>query len=309
MMTTRRLAGAALLVVALLGSVVVGGLRGVRIAGTAMAPPGLSAPAVGECLLHLRDTSVAGPPDNRPSTQPVAGVSEDAVTFAGCGQSGHLGEVVGYQQYPQQSAATAADISWCQRVSDDYRAHQRYRFEDATSGLWEPSTGQRFLAVLSRPNADQIEPRWAACVVLAPNLESYRGSFLRSLADAPAPPPFGLCLAGISTQHWVSCEDRHQTQEFGSATGQKMTARSAVAACQMLISAMTGLSDITAGGQLRVEVVGGSPIGTAPATGDAEPDGSTGGLVGPGSCRLSILGAPQLVGTLIGVGGGALPVA
>ena len=92
------------------------------------------------------------------------------MSFAGCGSAGQLGEVVGYQQYPQQSAATDIDIKWCQRVADDYRAHQVFRFKDATGGLWEPSTGQRFLTVLSRPNADQREPRWAACVVLAPNV-------------------------------------------------------------------------------------------------------------------------------------------
>jgi len=271
-----------------------------------VAPPGLSAPAVGDCLLQVRDASATGTAAGRPSAQTVGGVSEDAVTFAGCGSSNHVGEVVGYQQYPQQSAATDIDITWCQLIADGYRAHQLYRFKDATAGLWEPSTGQRFLTVLSRPTADQREPRWAACVVVAPNLESYAGSFLRSLADAPAPAPFGLCLAGITTQRWVSCEVRHRTQEFGTGTGEPMTARAAVDACRTLIGRMTGLPDITAGGLLLVEVVGGSPAGFDPLTGD-DTDRATGGLAGPGSCRLSILGDQLLVGTLIGIGTGALP--
>jgi hypothetical protein len=305
-MTNRRFAGAGLLVLALLGLLVITGLQGVRVAGTAVAPPGLSAPAVGDCLMQLRDTAAAGPAAGRPSAQTVGGVSEDAVSFAGCGSSGHLGEVVGYQQHPRQSATTDIDISWCQRVSDDYRAHQVYRFEDAAGGLWEPSTGQRFLTVLSRPNADQREPRWAACVVIAPNVESYTGSFLRSLADAPAPAPFGLCLAGITAQRWVSCEVPHRTQEFGTGTGEPMDARAAVAACRALIARMTGLPDISAGGLLLVEVVGGSPAGSA--TGAGESDRATGGLAGPGSCRLSILGERQLAGTLVGIGAGTLPI-
>jgi len=306
-MTSRRLAGTGLLAIALLSLLVINGLRGVRVAGTAVAPPGLGAPAVGDCLLQLRDTSAAGPAAGRPSAQTVGGVSEDAVTIADCGASNHLGEVVGYQQYPQQSAVTDIDIKWCQRVADDYRAHQLFRFKDATGGLWEPSTGQRFMTVLSRPRADQQEPRWAACIVIAPHGESYAGSFLRSLADAPAPAPFGLCLAGITTQRWVSCETRHRTQEFGTGMGEPMTARAAVDACRTLIARMTGLPDITVGGLLLVEVVGGSPDGIVPESGDLA-DRRTGGLAGPGSCRLSILGEKQLVGTLIGIGTGALPI-
>ena len=40
MLRGRRAAGAGVLVVALLGLLVVAGLQGVRVAGTAMAPPG-----------------------------------------------------------------------------------------------------------------------------------------------------------------------------------------------------------------------------------------------------------------------------
>jgi hypothetical protein len=307
MMISRRVAGAGLLVVALVGLLVINGLRGVRVAGTAIAPPGRSAPAVGDCLIQLRTASLTGPAAGRPASEPVIGISEDAVSFARCGSADQLGEVVGYQQYPQQSAATDTDIGWCQQISDDYRAHQVYRFKDAAGGLWEPSTGQRYVAVLSRPNADQHEPRWVACAVLAPYVESYRGSYLRSLADAPAPPPFGLCLTGGEAPRWVSCLTGHRTQELGTGTGQPMTARAGIAACQTLIASMTGLPDITAGGRLRVEVVGGSPPPAELATG-AEPGPSTRGSAGPGSCRLSVLGQQQLVGTLIGVGTGALPI-
>jgi hypothetical protein len=114
-------------------------------------------------------------------------------------------------------------------------------------------------------------------------------------------------LAGITTQRWVSCETRHRTQEFGTGMGEPMTARAAVDACRTLIARMTGLPDITVGGLLLVEVVGGSPEGIVPESGDLA-DRRTGGLAGPGSCRLSILGDKQLVGTLIGIGTGALPM-
>ncbi|MET0862851.1 MAG: hypothetical protein ABWZ98_00815 [Nakamurella sp.] len=306
----RRLTGVGLLVGVVVCALVVSGVQGVRVAGIPSAPPGLREPSVGDCLLTVSDSAGLVPHPGRPVLQPVSGVSQDAAIFGRCSPAGQLGEVVGYQQYPSQSVAAGADIAWCQQVSEDYRGHQQWRYKEAAGGLWEPLTGQRFLTVQGRPSADQQEPRWAACVLLAPNLEIYTGSFLRSLAEDPAPSPFGVCMDGGETQRWVSCDIGHRTQEFGTGTGQPMTARDAVAACQTLISRMTGMPDITASGLLRVEVIGGWPDGTGAADdgGTSQPDRPIGGSAGPGSCRLSILGEQRLFGTLIGIGSGTLPV-
>ena len=175
------------------------------------------------------------------------------------------------------------------------------------AGLWKPSTGQRFITVHSRPNVDPAEPSWAACVLVAPNIEQYSGSNVRSLAEELPLSPFGLCLAGAANQRWVSCADRHQTQEFGEGTGAPMTVREAVQACRSLVARMTGMSDITAGGRLLLEVVGGSAKGAGGETADGtlNPRHSS---AGSASCRLSMIGEARLVASLIGVGDNALPL-
>jgi hypothetical protein len=306
-MTERQRAGIGLLVVTVLAALVVARLGGARVAGTATMTPGVKAPVVGECLVSLIDKAIATPAVGRPASQPVSGVSEDKVRFAECTSAPRIGEVVGLQRYPHQSSPVEADIAWCQRVSDDHWAHENYRYREAAAGLWKPSTGQRFVTVHSRPNVDLMEPRWAACVLVAPNVEQYSGSYVRSLADAPAPSPFGLCLAGTANERWVSCADRHRTQELGEGTGAPMTARDAIETCRSLVARMTRMPDITAEGRLLLEVVGGSTDGTGGATanGTLNPRHSS---AGSASCRLTVIGEARLVGTLIGVGEDALPI-
>jgi hypothetical protein len=218
-----------------------------------------------------------------------------------------VGEVVGYQRYPRQLWNNGVDIDWCQRVSDERRAQENDRFDGALAGLWKPSTGQRLITVHSRPTVDPAESSWAACVLVAPNVEQYSGSFVQSLAEGQAPSPFGLCLAGTASERWVSCADRHRTQEFGEGTGAPMTVREAVETCRSLAARMTGMTDITAGGRLLLEVVGGSADGAGGETADGtlNPRHSSSGSA---SCRLSMIGDDRLVASLIGVGDDALPI-
>ena len=306
-MTERRWAGVALLVVTVSAALVIGSLDGARVAGTATMTRGVTAPAVGDCLVSLSDTSVAAGAVGRPASQPVTGVSEDRVRFGVCSSTSRIGEVVGYQRYPRQSSNIEADIAWCQRISDDHRTLENDRYREVVAGLWKPSTGRRFLMLHSRPHADPWEPSWAACVLVAPNVEQYSGSSVRSLAEAPAPAPFGLCLAGTANERWVSCADRHRTQEFGEGTGAPMTVREAVHSCRSLVARMTGMPDITAGGRLLLEVVGGSADGAGGETADGtlNPRHSS---TGSASCRLSMIGEARLVASLIGVGDDALPI-
>jgi len=306
-MTERRWAGIGLLVVTLVAALVIAGLNGARVAGTASMPPGVPAPVVGECLVSLTDKSVATAGVGRPASWPVVGVSEDKVRFAGCSSGPRIGEVVGQQRYSRQSWNVEADIAWCQRLYDDQRAQEGNRYQDATAGLWKPSTGQRLLTVHSRPAVDPAAPSWAACVLVAPNVEQYSGPHVRSRAQAPNPAPFGLCLAGTANERWVSCADRHRTQELGEGTGAPMTARDAIETCRSLVARMTGMSDITAGGRLLLEVVGGSTDGGGgeTAAGTLNPRHSS---AGSASCRLSVIGEARLVATLIGVGDDALPL-
>jgi hypothetical protein len=61
-----------------------------------------------------------------------------------------------------------------------------------------------------------------------------------------------------------------------------------------LVQEMTGLPDVNAGGVLRIQVVGG---GTSAGDGER------------GRCQLITVGPSRLIGTLIGIGTGTLPLA
>ncbi len=214
------------------------------------------------------------------------------MSFTGCAGD-HLGEVVAYRRMAQQRSTDddrTADIDWCRSVAADHRAHAQWRVSDTAGGRWTPSTGQRFTAVLSAPLGDLDEPRWAACLLLPPDGETYRGSYLRSLAFGPAPAPFGRCFTDTA-ESLVSCAQPHTVQEFGRSAGPPSSARVMVAACRELIGAMTGMADPTGGGVLRTAVVGG---------------GSTDG--GTASCRVSAVGDRLLTGTLIGIGDAPVPL-
>jgi hypothetical protein len=313
---TRRALGIAVLCLALLCSVLITKAGGIRVAGIAALPPGLDAPKVGNCLGSVSASMSAG------SAAPSAAVSidvigETAVTFADCA-SEHLGEVVAFRRTPADtdaagsgSATGGSDGEWCQRVALDYRSYSMYRLRDDAIGSWVPSTGQRFVAILSTPSSDPAESPWAACAVVSPELEAYRGSYLASFAQGPTPAPFGLCRSDDHADRWVSCVTPHRTQVFGTVTGQRASAAADSASCRGLIAGMTGMADISAGGALRLDVdgesssAGGKSPGGA-AVGSVNP--ATAGPTGEASCRLSVIGDAELVGTLIGVGQGRLPL-
>jgi hypothetical protein len=312
---SRRAVGVAVLFVALLCSVVVAKAGGLRMAGTAMLPPGLGTPTLDDCLTSISGPLATGIP---PSPVSIDSAGATAVTFADCAGD-HRGEVAAIRRMQVQPTGTAdsadSDGEWCQQVAVGYRSYWLYRLRDASIGLWVPVTGERFVAILSAPSADSADPRWAACAVLPPGLEPYRGSYIGSLTHDRTPGPFGLCRSGDENDRWVSCVTPHRTQVFGTAGGQPLSARQGSSACRALIAGMTGMPDISAGGVLRVVVVGG---GSGPTSGAAQ-----GGAVdGPGNtgtsvsdsfhharCELTVVGDGRLNGTLIGIGRGPLPLA
>lgn len=327
-MLNRRVAGLLLLVVAVVGSLLIARLGGTRVAGTAIARPDLGAPAVGECLV-----TIIGPPAMPlvapvpPSPVSIASVGETSVRFADCAAA-HVGEVVAYRAVPAADSAEAADVGsgptvaptppssavdssalvataaasavsdgeWCQGVAADYREHSVARFRDGVDAAWVPSTGQRFAVILSAPTPDPGAPRWAACAFLSPGLEPYLGSYVRSLANLPAPAPFGMCRS--SEDSWVSCAAPHRVQEFGTAARIDSSSPEALAGCRSLIEQMTRMKDVTAGGGLRVEIAGGK--------GGAGPGATRSAAVA--SCRLVVVADEYLVGTLVGIGDRPLPL-
>lgn len=262
-MTERRWAGIGVLLVTLAAALVIAGLDGARVAETATMAPGVGAPVVGDCLVSLTDKSVVTPGLGRAASRSVLSVSEDrcaspdAVRARGSAKLSAINGIHVSHRMPKRI------LPGVKVFYDDLRAQEDFRYQEAAAGLWKPSTRQRFLTVHSRPNVDPGAPSWIACVLVAPYVEQYSGSYVGSLAEAPAPSPFGLCLAGTANDRWVSCADRHRTQELGEGTGAPMTARDAIETCRSLVARMTGMSDITAGGACCWRWLAGRP--TAPA--------------------------------------------
>jgi hypothetical protein len=289
--SARRAAGVVVVVAALLCAVVVTRIGGSRAAGTATAPSGATLPSVGDCIetldQSLTTALIAG------GESSVAGFDESSVRFSHCAGR-HVGEVVAFRSVPVSAAVAAAttagadgDAEWCRTIAEQYAHHTIWRFRPAIDTGWEPSVGQRFIAVAGDAPHGRPGARWSTCAVLSSGLEPYEGSYMRSMSDAAAPPPFGRCRSGWAVDTWVSCLAPHRTQVFGTRQGSVAVDGAAVAGCRSLIQVMTGMSDITRSGALRVEIV---------------PDESS------LSCRLSIVGDVPMLGTLIGIGDDPLPV-
>ena len=125
---TRRAGGIAVLIVALLGTLIITRIDGVRVAGTAIAPPDVGAPSVGDCAVRFAGpaptAAARAETDPRASGAPAFGVStvqESGVRFGAC-TGEHVGEVVAYQTRPRQALTDvdrAADVQWCSTVASD----------------------------------------------------------------------------------------------------------------------------------------------------------------------------------------------
>jgi hypothetical protein len=296
----RRLGGVLLLIAAVLGSLLLTRIGGVRIGGSAIAVPGAAEPRPGDCLREVSGPLV----DSSRGVfvePPPASVGETSVSFSDCAEE-HVGEVVAFRRPPSPSGAVAtgdADARWCHDLAMGYRSHSSERLVAASGGLWEPTADHRSIAVVSA----FAEYPWGACAVLAPGLESYSGSYVQSLAGRPVPAPFGRCRSGDHADRWVSCSSPHPVQQFGVAVRAGMLPRGAVDGCRELVRVMTGMPDVNAGGLLKIQVVGGrsTPGGNVDdSTAEKEPVFAR--------CRLIAVGPNLLTGSLIGIGTGQLPL-
>ena len=294
-MGSRRLGGVVLLIAVLLGSVLVSRVGGVRVTGSAVAAPRAGAPQVGDCLREVTGPlAIQARSGFPPLPLSVVSVGDSSVSFSDCSDQ-HQGEVVAFRLTPQRNGgvvtADDSDTQWCSDIAVGNRLRATSLYWAASGRLWEPATNQRFVAILGASPES-----WAVCAVLAPGLELYSGSLVQSLAGHRPPAPFGQCRSGGKPDRRVSCISPHRIQEFGSAVQSSLPDPGAEDDCVTLVQAMTGLPDVKAGGVLRIQVVGGG--GSAAAGGGER-----------GRCQLIAVGSNLLIGTLIGIGTGTLPLA
>lgn len=276
----RRLLGIGIVLVVAVGGPVIARWDGLRISGSAVVARTVVVPGVGDCVGAL-----IGP--TPPMLPLVFGISaavvdEPAVVFGTC-KGTHVGEVVAFRRDTVVGEAVRAGAAgrWCTDVAAGYREHLRWQVASAAAKVWSPAVVQRFVTVISAPGPD----RWEICAVLAPGLERYRGSYLRSMTGAPAPAPFGSCRTGELPDRRVSCATPHGQQVLGTILpGATPTWDS----CRDLIGRLTGMSDPTGGGRLEVGLAD---------------------LGGAATCRVRVVGPQRLAATLLGVGDAPLPLA
>ncbi|HEY4990870.1 MAG TPA: hypothetical protein VII33_02165 [Nakamurella sp.] len=290
----RRALGIVLLAIVVVTAVASGRLGGLRVAGEAVALPGLGAPAVGDCVADVHGPVSVGLPTGSIT---VTTASEKSVHFADCSGS-HVGEVVAARTVGQGADSLSND-AWCGGVATGLTSSAAGPAQNAPGAPWTPAPGPRFMVILGAlPGASSF--KWAACAVTSPGFEAYHGSFVQSLTDGATPSPFGVCRPGADSLAWASCSGPHPVQEFGTTTALSPDAEQS---CQQLIAHLTGMPDISVGGLLQTDVVGQDGNGNANGSADGKGDGTSAAA----SCELSVVGKRVLDGTLIGVGTGPVP--
>jgi hypothetical protein len=285
---SHRQLGILLLILVLSGIVVITRLSGERIAGTGSPWPQLGAPQARTCITALIDQR------GRPPASPTGllSVGEPAAVFSNCEQP-HVGETLASRLLVEPIPAQAlTDGQWCRQISYAFLSQRTSHLAASTdTSWWTPLLGFRFAVVLSTPSPS-TGYRWAACAVLSPRNETYRGS--ATMLPMTTPAPFCECR---DSNLLVSCTTPHNSQDFGY--GVPPPGVDVLASCTELVRHMTGLGEVSANGRLDVEVV---------RTDGRDVAAPTDSNSGPGlRCRIRSVGATQIAATLTGIGSRPIP--
>jgi hypothetical protein len=256
----RRLAGFAVLILAIVLAVVLGSRNDKFIAGVAVLTPLADSPQLGDCLI--------GPP--------VSG-TYPAVAPTGPCSGRKYGEVVAVmphslprffddQSYDSGSIDDpSAPDAVCARKGLEFLglAYPVEQGPTAASPTWFPSTtvGPELL----QPDwlGLAFGADWTACVVrMYSNTDdsiAYTGSLAQVHATHNYPPNAAICWPELPLNDYrtISCRLPHAVEEFGSMWDMDLSTRPAQLqhSCVDLVTEMTGRADPTAAGALQVRVV------------------------------------------------------
>jgi hypothetical protein len=285
----RRIAGALLLVGALI--VVLGGpaWSGRRIAGAAVGTPVPGPVRVGDCL-----TSISGAPEE--STMSATTAQLPTATTGSCGGL-LVGEVVSVETSGSAAGRRVADRApttgdACARSAPTFLGLPATR---TIAGIaWTPglATGSQEIGPDRRQRA--AGQRWSACAVTGATA-SYRGSIRASATGGLVPGSLGLCWPGVVKMdtELASCSAPHDSQLL--ATGlvdgtRPVLPASLTSSCRQYATAVLGGLDPGAVDRLTVRV---AAQGMGPQV-----------LL----CSVSAAGRRQLLGSVLGIGSRPLPM-
>lgn len=282
----RRGWGAIVLALAVLVSVAVPTVAGLgpRTTGQAVRTPVPPPPVVGDCLLSV---VVADGSALKPFTVSIASARiGPCAADAGSGPPS-FGEIISVTNDQRTFARgvdgepIAPEPGMCRPAADDYLGWR--------STTWAPAATRA--VILVGPDIAQYlsGQRWIACAI-RPAHSPYLGS-IRGGRPGPAADAFGRCERAGPPVERVPCGEPHTVEIFGIAIGRDRDDEGLRRSCADLVAAVSGMTDPTAGGGLRIQ-------------GDAN------GIVTAGTaptCGVRVTGNRSLRASLLSHGPGPLP--
>jgi hypothetical protein len=273
----RRIAGALLLVGALIALIGVPALAGRHIAGEAAAVPVPGPLKAGDCL-----TSMTGVPDQSTVSSTVAQLP--TATNGSC-----LGVLVG--EVVSVGTASLSDLACAQRTITFVGLPSTRTIAGIT---WTPglATGSQEIGPGLRQRA--AGQRWSACAVTGATTQ-YRGSIRASVTGGLVPNSLGLCWPGTVEMDAepVSCAVAHSSQLLATGVVDGSTPvrpASLASSCRTYATAVLDGLDPEAADRLTVRV---AAQGMGPQV-----------LL----CSVSAVGHRQLLASLLGIGTRPLPL-
>ena len=285
----RRWGGLIIIVLVAVAAIAIPSAGGKQISGTARPAPIPGPPAVAQCL----DAPELDGAQQKP------GALYRPLTVGPCGKRvyGEVTAVIGDRRSPQSAPPTIQPPDDGSTVTDDpnelpcFDATNRYL--GLTVGAdhipmifsyWRPSGLASFS--LTGPTLRQraAGQRWVACVVSTRdwdrNAASYEGTLKNAFALGTLPPAVAVCLdtANLLSAEPASCDKPHYVEVFGVADTARpgLTQRSLDDSCLRLAARMTGMSDPTAHGQIRVRAAAVHGETGTPVTGLGSPTDDNG---------------------------------
>jgi hypothetical protein len=264
----RRRTGLVVLVVALAVAVTVSNLNPKHIAGMATVTPPPPPPAVGDCALGPFSTAM-DMTSTQQSSQP-----QPVYPHPPTGSCHHT--VYGQITAVITNPARASDAVDGDGQDRNYaRCPGNAAYEDLPAGSdtgtayghWHVQLATNTVLISPTPRQVAIGQHWVACVIAASQAPSVGVSVSQIDQALGFPTPVGrwrhsrqvagavgICLlTSSSSSDARDCSITHAAESFGYTTG-PFTPELA-ATCRALIGDLTGMTDPTAGGRLRVEVL------------------------------------------------------
>ncbi|MET3806212.1 hypothetical protein ABIB25_003222 [Nakamurella sp. UYEF19] len=293
--------------VVLLAAVITPSIVGRTVVGQAEMALIPGPPAVGDCLLEpIRQAQQI-------DQVPTGKLTYRPLSIGPC-TGARFGEVVSLIPAGQVRAApaTAPGVTNDAGFRDPNRARCRHDL-DAYSGARDPSTAPgasqywTSAAPISvtfagpSPLQQSMGQDWIACVEFIDGVDGRSASYTSSLRNAIRqtilPPEAALCLATSDIQQEVPvpCSQEHQAEMFAYSLVQGISVRRMDAACLLFVRQLTGMTDPTATGRLRVYSTLPDTAGEAPYPPDRV-------------CLVATLGTRSLTGPLIGIGNNPVPL-